>query len=130
MGIRPNVDILSGAFLSVVQDKQNSKRMLVRARRKGDIERVFNTKRISETPAGDYRFRASFPRAVVADAIRAEIMRIDYGNFKSSVHDEDRHDAYLDVWQKMYLWQERHTPRRSKALLSLPSPHQRLPGAN
>jgi hypothetical protein len=32
---------LSGAFLSIVQDKQKPERLVVRARRRGDIERVF-----------------------------------------------------------------------------------------
>jgi hypothetical protein len=87
---------LSGAFLSIVQDKQKPERLLVRARRADDIERVFNTKRVRETPAGDYRFRASIPRAIVADTIRAEVAGISYPNFKSSVQDADR--RYLNVY--------------------------------
>jgi hypothetical protein len=102
---------LSSAYLSIVQDKSNPKHLLVRARRRGDIERVFNTKRVRETPEGDYRFRASIPRAIVADTIRAAVAGVAYDNFKSSVEDLDRHEAYLDVWAHMLDWQEAHTPR-------------------
>jgi hypothetical protein len=33
--------VLENSFLSIVQDKDNSERLLVRARIKGDIENVF-----------------------------------------------------------------------------------------
>jgi hypothetical protein len=72
-----------------------------------------------ETPEGDYRFRASIPRAIVADTIRAEVAGISCPNFKSSVQDEDR--RYLNVWQDMYFWQERHTPRPRRPLERAPA---------
>ena len=59
---------LSDAFLSVVADKDDPSgpRLLVRARRQGDIERVFPETEVASTPGADYRFRAWLPRERVA----------------------------------------------------------------
>jgi hypothetical protein len=34
------------------------------------------------------------------------VMALDYGNFKSSVQNRKRHDAYMEVWDVMYRHQE------------------------
>jgi hypothetical protein len=50
---------LNNAFLSIVQDKDNMARFMVRARLRGDLERVFAHATVIETPPpADYRFRA------------------------------------------------------------------------
>jgi hypothetical protein len=76
-------------------------RLLVRARVKGDIERVFPKARVKETPNRDYRFRSLIPRKIIASVMAEEVMNIDYCNFKSSVREGDRHDAYLRCWSAM-----------------------------
>jgi len=86
--------------------------LLVRSRTQGDIERVFPGAQVEETPHRDYRFRTTLPRAVVAAAIAERIMDATYGNFKSSVKENDRHDAYLGVWSVMNRWQQRQFPAR------------------
>jgi hypothetical protein len=40
----------------------------------------------------------------VKRAIAAEVERIDYPNFKNSVADVERHDAYEEVWDTMLRW--------------------------
>ena len=89
---------LNDAFLSIVAHWEDEEVLLVRARRQSDIERVFPGAEVEETPTADYRFRATLPRHAVADAIAATVTGITYPNFKASVTDRDRHDAYLDVW--------------------------------
>lgn len=87
------------AFLSVVEHHDDARLLHVRGRRAGDIEAVFPGVEVRHTPHGDYRYRADLERQAVADAVAQRVASIDYTNFKGSVADHDRHDAYLDVWQ-------------------------------
>ena len=98
---------LSDSFLSIV-DKGDAtgKTLLVRARAKGDIQRVFPNAQVTEGDGTDYRFRARIERDVVANKLAAQIREIGYSNFKSSVHEQQRHDSYMGVWQVMYRYHE------------------------
>jgi hypothetical protein len=95
---------LSDAMLSIVEKPGDSKAgtLTVRARIKGDIERVFPDAKVVEGAGTDYRFRASIPREQVAKAMHDQVMNLNYGNFKSSVKDRQRHDAYMGVWSAMF----------------------------
>lgn len=88
------------AFLSVVSDREdvNGDRLLVRARRAGDIENVFEDAKVFSVPGSDYAFRAWVKRDVVANVMSNEIQNIDYDNFKNAIQDNDYHNAALDVW--------------------------------
>lgn len=93
---------LSDTFLSVIQPKpDDSDMLLVRARVRGDIENIFPDAGVLETPRHDYRFRAFVARADVEMAMAAEVRRINYPNFKGSVAQKDRHDAYMRCWMAM-----------------------------
>lgn len=97
---------LNDAFLSIVDKGGDGSTLLVRARRSGDIERVFPSAAVQTTPHNDYRFRARIDREEVAEALAQSVREITYGNFKGSVKDHRRHDAYMDVWQAMYRFQK------------------------
>lgn len=97
---------LSDAMLSLVDKGGDGSTLLVRARRAGDIERVFPGAQVQEGGGTDYRFRARIDREEVALRIARAVREIRYGNFKSSVREHDRHDAYLEVWRAMYDYQE------------------------
>jgi hypothetical protein len=94
------------AFLSIVSDKADPDRLLVRARHTGDIEAIFPTAQVTVTPTADYRYWASVPRAIVAKEIADQLTAIGYANFKDSVTEGSRHNAYLNVWREMFMWQE------------------------
>lgn len=104
---------LSDAFLSVVADRDNADRLMVRSRVRGDIERAFAAAGVpvpddgvAETPNADYRFRVFVDRAAFASLVLPELVRsIDYPNFKGSVRDDRRHDAYMDAWSVMHRFQ-------------------------
>lgn len=98
---------LSDAFLSVVADKAdpNSDRLLVRARRAGDIERVFPEAEVFSVAGADYAFRAWLPRQRVATALREQVQSLSYANFKDSINDPGYHDAALAAWSAMYRYQ-------------------------
>lgn len=108
---------LNNAFISIVDDSrptygkgsQTGKPgafLRVRARFAGDIRRVFPDAKVETTPGRDYLYRARIPREVVMEAIAKNIAAINYGNFKGSVPEDDRHDTYQNVWGVMSRAQE------------------------
>jgi hypothetical protein len=97
---------LNKAFYSVVQDKNEPSRLLVRARRAQDISKCFPDAKVIANVGTDYKYRAFVSREDVAKAITNEIMNIDYSNFKSSVKNVDLHNAYMRVWHVMNEIQE------------------------
>lgn len=103
---------LNDSFLSIVDDRNAPDRLMVRARRAGDIERIFPDAEVLVGAGTDYRYRAFLPRSKVSNAIAERIAIIDYTNFKNSVTDDDRHDAYLSVWDIMYRYQQQERPPR------------------
>jgi hypothetical protein len=101
---------LKDAFLSVVYKGCNPHEVMVRARVAGDIKRVFPRAKEISGLGTDYPFRAVVTREELAEALTNEVEGIDYSNFKSSVRDSARHDAYMDVWSAMVKLQ--HGKRR------------------
>lgn len=98
---------LNNAFLSIVSNPADATTLLVRARRKGDIEAVFGPHvEVVTLPKRDYQFRAVLPRDVVATAVGEALKAIEYPNFKGSVEDGALHDAYMKVWGVMADLQE------------------------
>jgi hypothetical protein len=92
---------LNNAFFSIVARRDHPEGdLLVRARRKGDIERVFGVP-ATPTPHRDYAYRALLSRADVGRVLVDVIAGITYDNFKSSVRDQKLHDAYASVWGVM-----------------------------
>src|SRR6516164_8434277 len=92
---------LHDAFLSIVEPQPKiigAAHLMVRARVRGDIERVFPGVEVIEGGGTDYPFRSILPRGHIAEALVQRLMGIDYNNFKNSVEGAHRHDAYLDVW--------------------------------
>lgn len=94
---------LNDAFYSIV-DYTNGQgpNLVVRARFKGDINRTFPDVEEIHLPGRDYAWRAEIPRDLVAKAMHDAVMDINYKNFKDSVEEDYRHDAYADVWHCMY----------------------------
>lgn len=102
---------LNDAFLSIVADRDNADRLLVRARFAGDIVAVFAEAEVSETADADYRYRARLPRQRVADALAQQALALTATNFKASVRERWRHDLYLQVWALMEQEQRRRSSR-------------------
>lgn len=93
-------------FFSAVQNYNDSNLIHVRARFKGDLERVCAAYGIEpnvvETPRGDYPYRMDFKRETWAEIVSHEVMEIDYTNFKSAVHDgTDRDYAYFEAYDAL-----------------------------
>ena len=97
---------LSDAFFSIVDKGGDGSTLLVRARRAGDIEKVFPEASVVMNGGTDYRYRARLPRELVATRIAQAVKDTNYGNFKASVKDAKRRHTYSDVWETMYAYQE------------------------
>lgn len=95
--------ITRGAFLSIVSKGCADDELLVRARRDGDIEKVFPRAVVEVGKGTDYRCRAVVKKSVVAMALAQEISSIDYSNFKSEVGREDPTLAHIlhRVWDAL-----------------------------
>lgn len=90
--------LLNDCFFSLVSKDCKRDELLVRARRKGDIEKVFPKAKVRRTPRADYLFRAAIKKSTIAEAMKNEIDRVTYPNFKDSVGDAALHGAYFRVW--------------------------------
>jgi len=93
---------LNNAFLSVVDKANKPGCLMVRARRRGDIEKAFPGADVLVDRGTDYRYRAEIPRDDVASVLSELIKGIDYPNFKDSVSDDRLHAAYSKMWGVMY----------------------------
>lgn len=106
---------LNNAFLSIVHKDCAPDELLVRARRPGDIERVFPDAEVTDSWGTDYQFRAIVKREQVADAMISLAMTVDYSNFKNSVRDDKLHDAYSRFWHEHARLQPRRPYTRRPA---------------
>ena len=112
---------LRDSFLSIVKKDCKDDELLVRARRAGDIERVFGKRaKVTRSTDSDYLYRAVISKTLVLDALIAEIDGIDYENFKNEVLDHELHLAYIRVWNVMAMMQS--PPPYSTAYVPKPEP--------
>lgn len=127
--------MLSDAMFSIVENDREKydvdRDLVVRARRKGDIERVFGVEpsEVHESEDSDYRFRTFLSRQEVADVLAIEVLTIDYSNFKNSVLDADLREAYNKVWTALFSLQERLYPRAAGWWLNYRDVKQHRKGA-
>lgn len=101
--------VMNDSFVSVVQDRTDKDRVVVRARVEQDLVELFpdHTADMIETTDSDYRFRLFLNKRYVAKKIEQRVMDIDYPNFKDSVTQSWRKLAYTQIWQIMYNVQEK-----------------------
>ena len=87
-------------FLSVVADRENPARLLIRARRKQDLLNVCgNGVEVIENAGTDYRWRTFIDRKAFSALVAGRIDKMDYTNFKDSVKNTDLHEMYFDFWE-------------------------------
>lgn len=92
---------LKQGFLSVVADRDNPDRLLVRARVARHIQQVFPSADVFTDDSADYHYRSFISRQTAADTISDSVRRIDYDNFKDAVVSESMHTALMSVWVVM-----------------------------
>jgi len=100
----------NNSFVSAVEHRSDPSMLVVRARAEGDLERFFidgEKITVEVHPERDYLFRTIVEKSRFAKVLVQHALGISYPNFKGSIAngDEDRHDAYLNVWSAMYTFQ-------------------------
>ncbi len=93
-------------MLSIVDKGGDGSTLLVRARRQEDMTRIFPQAQVQVGGGTDYPYRARIDREEVAQRVAEAVRGIRYPNFKSTVDEEKRHEAYLQVWGEMADFQE------------------------
>lgn len=88
-------------MFSAVKKDCKADELLVRARRPGDLEKVFPKAKVTEYDKSDYQFRAVMKFDYYVECMVGEFKRICYSNFKNSVRDPALHRAYERVWSIM-----------------------------
>ena len=91
----------NNAFLSIVENRDNKSELLVRARVKGDIEKIFPDADVFEDENADYKYRALISKAKVAAKMMFKMTDINYDNFKNSVKESERKNIYSKVWMEL-----------------------------
>ena len=91
----------NNAFLSMVENRDNKLELLVRARIKGDIEKIFPEADVFKDDGADYKYRAFISKAKVAARMMLKMTEINYDNFKNSVNEIERKNAYSNVWVEL-----------------------------
>ena len=97
---------LNNAFLSIVENRKKNTELLVRARVKGDIERVFPEADVFEDNNADYKYRAFISKAEVAERMMLKVTEINYDNFKNSVKEIERKKVYGNIWAELRKFQK------------------------
>ena len=101
-------------FLSVVSDKDDPARLMVRARRKQVLLNVCgNDVEVIENAGSDYRWRTFVDRKAFSALVAARIDKIGYTNFKNSVADGDLHQLYMEFWELHRDYQDKDKFARS-----------------
>lgn len=90
---------LNNAFVSIVEDVRDSSLVTVRGRRIEDVKNfVGDAYKILQTDSRDYRFRTTVSKFELSKMLAKCADKIDYGNFKDSVQDDDLKYFYAEVW--------------------------------
>ena len=101
--------VMNDSFISAVEDRNNKMNLVVRARVREDLENAFPKLKneIIESTDSDYKFRLFMAKQVLCGVMTTKIMNINYDNFKNSVKQNWRHNAYIAIWSIMYKVQKK-----------------------
>lgn len=107
---------MNDSFVSVVEDQNDKTRVSVRARVKDDLISLFPSyqNNIITTDDSDYRFRLFLDKSFVSEVIAKRILNINYDNFKNSVKQKWRKEAYMQIWSVMFKIQSRFYPSHNQ----------------
>lgn len=86
------------AFISCVEDRGNADQLVVRARRRDALQRLFPDREVRVDGGADYRYRVFVSKSEFASVVVQRIMGINYWNFKGSVTSPDLYQLYESFW--------------------------------
>ena len=99
---------VSNGFLSIVAHRNEPEHLLVRARHPDHIHALLPDAQTSHLASADYPYRATVRRGEVHRALATYLLNLDYDNFKSSISDDEYHDACIAVWRTMWIYGQPH----------------------
>lgn len=77
--------ITNSGYVSIVEHRDDDSVLIVRARRKSDLQRLFPHAEVAHTPSADYPYRVCVARDIVRRIMMAAVDQITYPNFKASI---------------------------------------------
>ena len=83
-------------FFSTVEDKNDNRKVVVRARTQDDIERIaakLKAKWIRSDVMADYEYRLWCSKVAFSEYVRDAALEIDYDNFKDALSKSKRFDV-------------------------------------
>jgi ADP-ribosylglycohydrolase len=93
-------------FFSIVQHRDNTEQVLVRARVKKDLAEIFPEDRIVHTPGADYHWRVFATKKEMGEILLRQMVELDYPNFKGKIaktpNQADKLEAYHQIWSVMH----------------------------
>jgi hypothetical protein len=95
-------------FASIKQHNDDPKKLLVRGRVNGDLEKIFPGCKVSKNTGTDYKYRTTVCRSAAAAVIANAVLGINYTEgFKTSVDGHQRRAPfYLRIWEMLVDMQE------------------------
>lgn len=84
-------------FISVVENRHNPERFLIRSRRAEILLQLFPTKQLVRNDTRDYRYRVEVKRDELLPVVTERLKNINYPQFKESVDDYELHRLYNDL---------------------------------
>lgn len=92
--------ILNDSFFSAVQHFNDEELLVVRARKKEHLEKVFLESKVFQDLPSDYPYRIEISKKEFSKVLETEVSRIDYHNFKSSIskEDDDLYKFATELW--------------------------------
>lgn len=99
-------------FVSVVEDTSTGD-LVVRARRKDHLEKLFPGRLVVTTKNSDYRHRIFIDRYEMARVVAGWVTTIDYENFKGKTGsiDEELAELYGEIWSLGLAYQQESESR-------------------
>lgn len=77
------------AFVSVVTHEDQPTKVVVRARLRGDIERLLPGAEVEKTPQADYLYRVTVDRNWLTEAVAFRLRQMTYTNVKGAISKSD-----------------------------------------
>ena len=93
-------------YVSAVAHRTQKHLLMVRARRRAHLVRLFPGYQVHDSPNADYGWRVIVTRREFAERVAGWVLGITYDNFKNSIPDKAYHDACLQVWGAMHRYQK------------------------
>lgn len=105
--------ITTGAFVSIVEHRDDPGMLIVRGRFAGDAARFLGVQlaREKETPDADYRFRIVTKREAVEKAVVRAVRGVQYPNFKDSIREAWRKALAMRIWSIFHAAQQERAGR-------------------